>query len=86
LAWPRTRGRGRGRRKRGPHCPRLPRWSPGTDVMIIKIFSQKNLVKILAFLLKLLLVFAKIVIITLVFEKTPIFSPKIGKNRRKFWS
>jgi hypothetical protein len=31
-------------------------------------------------LLKLLLVFAKIVIITLVFEENAIFSPKIGKN------
>jgi hypothetical protein len=57
--------------------------APETDVMILKIFSAKNLAKILAFFLKLLLVSAKIVIITLVFEKTPIFSPKIGKNRRK---
>jgi hypothetical protein len=33
--------------------------APGTDVMILKIFSPKNLAKILEFLLKLLLVFAK---------------------------
>jgi hypothetical protein len=46
--------------------------------MIFKILSPKNLAKILAFLLKLLLVFEKMAI-TLVFEKTPIFSQKIGK-------
>jgi hypothetical protein len=40
----------------------------GTDLMIFKIFSAKIQ----------LLIFAKI-IITLVFEKAPIFSPKIGK-------
>jgi hypothetical protein len=33
--------------------------APGTDVMILKIFSPKNLAKILAFLLKLLLGFEK---------------------------
>jgi hypothetical protein len=38
------------------------------------------------FLLKLLLVFAKNLIITSVFEKNAIFSPKIDKNRRKLWS
>jgi hypothetical protein len=31
----------------------------GTDVMILKIFSQKNLVKKLAFLLKILSVYLK---------------------------
>jgi hypothetical protein len=52
--------------------------------MILKIFSPKNLVKIFAFfLLKLLLVFFKIVIITLVFEKKTILSPKIGKKSQK---
>jgi hypothetical protein len=56
---------------------------PGTDVMIFKIFSPKNLAKILAFLTQNKASFATIVIITLVFEKTPIFSPKMGKNRRK---
>jgi hypothetical protein len=45
--------------------------------MILKIFSPKAFVKILAFLLKLLLVFAKIVIITLVFEKN---LAKIAEN------
>jgi hypothetical protein len=48
--------------------------------MIFKVFSLKNLAKKLAFLLKLLLVFAKIVIITLVFEKNANF---FAKNRRK---
>jgi hypothetical protein len=51
--------------------------------MISKIFSPKNFAKILAFLLKLLLDFAKIVIITLVFEKNTNFSPKIGKKLSK---
>jgi hypothetical protein len=50
-----------------------------TDVMILKIFTPKNLVKMLAFLLKLLLVFAKKLIITLVFEKRPIFRQKLAK-------
>jgi hypothetical protein len=59
------------------------RLNPGTDVMIFKIFLPKNLVKYWRFLLKLLPVFAKIVIITFVCEKNAIFSPKIGKNRRK---
>jgi hypothetical protein len=44
----------------------------GTDVMIFEIFSQKNL--------------AKIVIITLVFEKNANFLTKIVKNRRKLSS
>jgi hypothetical protein len=46
------------------------------------IFAKK-LAKILAFLLKLLLVFFSKMTISLVFEKTPIFSPKIGENRQK---
>jgi hypothetical protein len=45
----------------------------GTDVMIFLIFSPKNLAKNWRFLLKLLLVFAKIVILTLVFEKNANF-------------
>jgi hypothetical protein len=48
--------------------------------MILKIFSPKNLAKILAFLLKLLPVFAKIVIITLAFEKNANF---FAENWRK---
>jgi hypothetical protein len=46
----------------------------GTDVTILKIFSPKNW----RFLLKLLLVFAKNLIITLAFEKNAVFKPKIG--------
>jgi hypothetical protein len=57
--------------------------SSGTDVMIFKIFSMKNLAKILAFLFKLLLVFAKIVIITLVFEKNAnFFAEKWQKSQK----
>jgi hypothetical protein len=51
----------------------------GTDVMIFEIFLPKKL----AFSLITKLNYAKILITTLVFEKTPIFSPKTGKNRRK---
>jgi hypothetical protein len=55
----------------------------GTDVMFLKIFSPKNSAKKLAFLThNKKLNYAKVLIITLVFEKTPIFSPIIGKNRR----
>jgi hypothetical protein len=54
------------------------------DVMIIKIFSPKHLVKKVAFLAQTTASFCKKkMIITLVFEKNAIFSPKIGKNRRK---
>jgi hypothetical protein len=51
--------------------------------MFLKIFWPKNLAKILAFFAQATASFCKILIIPLVFEKTPIFSPKIGKNRRK---
>jgi hypothetical protein len=52
--------------------------------MIFKIFSPKNFAKKLAFLTQNKAKFWKKLIITLVFEKkTPIFSPKIVKNRRK---
>jgi hypothetical protein len=53
----------------------------GTDVMIFQYFRRKIQRKNRRFLLKLLLVFAKIVIITLVFEKSAIFLPKIVENR-----
>jgi hypothetical protein len=46
---------------------------PGTDVMVLKIFSPKELAKIFAFLHKLMLLFCKNLIITLVLRKTPIF-------------
>jgi hypothetical protein len=54
----------------------------GTDVMIFKFF-RKMWRKNRRFLIQIKGNFAEKVIITLVLEKTPIFSPKIGKNRRK---
>jgi hypothetical protein len=57
--------------------------SPGTDVMIFKIFSPKNSAKKLAFLTQNKAKICKILIITLVFEKNANFSPKIVENRRK---
>jgi hypothetical protein len=55
--------------------------NPGTDDIILKIFSQK-MAKILAFLLTIL-PFKKM-IITLVFEKTAHFvPPKIFENCRR---
>jgi hypothetical protein len=56
---------------------------PGTDVMILKIFSPKKIAKKMAFLTQNKAKLCKFLIITLVFEKNAIFSPKIGKNRRK---
>jgi hypothetical protein len=58
---------------------------PGTDVMIFKYLSPKNLAKILAFFVQTTpSFFVKNVIVTLFFEKkTPIVSPKTGTNRRK---
>jgi hypothetical protein len=43
----------------------------------------KKMAKILAFLTQIKAKLCKNLIITLVFEKTPIFSPKIVKNNRK---
>jgi hypothetical protein len=54
----------------------------GIDVMIFKIYSPKKS----AFLTQNTARLCKILIITLVFEKNAIFSPKIGKNRRKLRS
>jgi hypothetical protein len=52
----------------------------GTDVRILTIFSAKKI----AFFDQTTVKTFKKLIIALVFEKkTPIFSPKIGKNRRK---
>jgi hypothetical protein len=51
--------------------------------MIFKIFSPKNLANNWRFLLKLLLVFAKIVIITLVFEKNANFFAKNWQKSQK---
>jgi hypothetical protein len=48
--------------------------------MIFEIFSAKNSAKKLAFLTQNQAKVGKIVTITLIFGKTPIFSPK---NRRK---
>jgi hypothetical protein len=55
--------------------------SPGTDVMILKIFSPKNLAKILAFFAQTTASFCKNLIIILVFEeKTQYFRRKLAKN------
>jgi hypothetical protein len=51
--------------------------------MILKIFSSKNLAKILAFFAQTTASFCNNWIITLVFEKNANFEQKIGKNRRK---
>jgi hypothetical protein len=51
--------------------------------MIFKIFSPKNSEKKLAFLTQNKGKLCKMLTITLVFEKTAIFSQKIGENRRK---
>jgi hypothetical protein len=51
--------------------------------MIFKIFSPKNSAKTLAFLNQNKAILCKILIITLVFEKTPNFLPEIVKNRSK---
>jgi hypothetical protein len=56
----------------------------GTDVMIFKIFSLKNLAKILAFFAQNKAKLCKDWIITLVFEKNANIFAEIGKNRRKF--
>jgi hypothetical protein len=56
---------------------------PETDVMILKIFSPKNLAKILAFFAQTTASFCKNLILTLVFEKNANFLLKNGKNRRK---
>jgi hypothetical protein len=66
--------------------PRPPEtgW-PGTDVMIFKIFSPKNLAKKLAFLLKLLLVFCKNCDHNIVFwEKRQFFRRKLSKISENF--
>jgi hypothetical protein len=49
------------------------RVGPGTDVMMLKIFSPKNLAKKLAFLPRNKAKLCKILIITLVFEKNANF-------------
>jgi hypothetical protein len=56
--------------------------------MILKIFSPKKIAKKWTFLThnKAKVGIQKFLIISVVFEKTPIFSPKIGKNSRKLWS
>jgi hypothetical protein len=51
--------------------------------MIFKIFSPKNLAKILAFFAQTSVVFAKIVIITLVLRKTPNFFAENWQKSQK---
>jgi hypothetical protein len=55
----------------------------GTDVIIFKIISPKKIAKKLAFLTENKAKFCKILIVTLIFEKHAIFSPKNGKNCKK---
>jgi hypothetical protein len=57
--------------------------SPGTDVIILKIFSAKNLAKNLAFFIQNKAKLCKKLIITLVFEINAKFLQIIGENRRK---
>jgi hypothetical protein len=54
--------------------------SSGPDVTILKIFSPKNLTKILAFFAHTTAFLHKNVIETSFFEKNAIFSPKIADN------
>jgi hypothetical protein len=66
------------------NVPKLPNFvQSGTNVMLFKLFSQKNSAKNLAFLPQNKAKLCKILITTLVFEKNAIFSPKIVRNRRK---
>jgi hypothetical protein len=57
--------------------------SAGTDVMIFKIFSTKNLVKILSFLTQIKAKLCKKLIITLVFEKNANFFVENGRKSQK---
>jgi hypothetical protein len=57
--------------------------SPGTDVMIFKIFSPKNSAKNLKFLTQNKAKFCKILITTLVFEKNAnFFAEKCQKSQK----
>jgi hypothetical protein len=55
----------------------------GSNVIIF--FRRKIWPKYWRFLLKLLLLFSKILSQHCFLRKMSIFSPKIGKNRRKLW-
>jgi hypothetical protein len=70
----------RGRRRRGERAPRCSSTAemtqagrPGTDVMILKIFSPKKSAKNLAFLTQNKAKLFKNLIITLVFERNANF-------------
>jgi hypothetical protein len=56
-------------------------WQIGTDIMILEIFSQKQIAKKMAFLTQNKAKLCKFLIITLDFEKNANFSLKIGKKR-----
>jgi hypothetical protein len=56
---------------------------PGTDVMILKIFSPKNLAKNLAFLTRDKAKFKKKLIITLVFKKNANFVAENWEKSQK---
>jgi hypothetical protein len=56
----------------------------GTDVIILKIFSPKSLAKNFVFFARTTVSFCKNCDHNIdLLRKTPIFLPKIGKNRRK---
>jgi hypothetical protein len=56
----------------------------GTNVMILKIFSPKNLAKMLAIFAQTTASFCKNLIITLVFEKNANFFAKNWQKSQKF--
>jgi hypothetical protein len=59
---------------------------PGPMLWFLKFFRRKIQRNKLAFLTQNKANLCKILIITLIFEKNAIFSPKIVENRRKLWS
>jgi hypothetical protein len=83
----RCRGSGSTSWWRAPTSSAPTRSRPGTDFIILKIFSPKNFEKILVFFAQITASFCENLIITLIFEKNANFlNLKIGKNRRKLWS
>jgi LysM repeat protein len=60
-----------------------PTPEPGTDDMILIIFSPKNSAKNLAFFAQTIASFCKNFYHNIVEKKRQFFSPKIGKNNRK---
>jgi hypothetical protein len=67
--------------QKGKYLKRSTSSSSGTDVMISLKNRQKNRQKIGVLTQNKAKIYQNL-FITLVFEKTPIFSPTVGKNRR----